>query len=104
MAPINAKSKFGFAHTSFSKKGLLTALSATTTIGVFAFLVAAMYPGGSPAEAKRLQKDSAVAEANYRQSPQQSISAAAPLLNPQQATPESDRRDSVSFHHRRGTY
>jgi uncharacterized repeat protein (TIGR01451 family) len=105
MLPINAKSKFGFALTSFSKKGLLTALSATTTIGLFAFLVAAMYAGGSSAEAQRVQKQSAGSEArNYLQSPQPSMSSAARLLNPQQSVPESNRRDSASFHHRRGAY
>ncbi|MGI8917733.1 MAG: hypothetical protein ACR2H6_03955 [Pyrinomonadaceae bacterium] len=71
----NPQSKFGFALTSISKS-LVTALSATTALGVIVFLVAALYAGG-PVAAKRLQGNSvAKAARNYDQPVQPSIASA----------------------------
>ncbi len=72
------RSKFGFALTSMSKKGLLTALSTTTVLGMLVFLVA-IYAEG-PVAAKRLQHDFDASVAknppkNRRQSAGQSLSA-----------------------------
>ncbi|HET6670922.1 MAG TPA: Ig-like domain-containing protein, partial [Pyrinomonadaceae bacterium] len=99
------KSKFAFALTSISKKGLLTALSATTTLGMLVFLVAAMYAGGNPVAAQRLQNDSVASLAkNYGESAQQSITSATQLSSSPRSIPKSDKSENVLFNHRRAIY
>lgn len=102
--PRYPKSKFGFALTSISKKGLLTAISTTTALGMLVFLVAAMYAGG-PVAAKRLQNVSAAKVArNYDQLAQQSITSPAQLSKASRSGQEDDKREDVLFNYRRATY
>ena len=101
------RSKFGFALTSISKKGLLTALSTTTVLGLLVFLVA-IYAEG-PVAAKRLQNDFDASVAknppkNRRQSAGQSLSASTQLSGPRRFRSGDDKSENVSFNHRRAAY
>ena len=105
MSRSSTKSKFGFALTSNSKKGLLTALSATTALGIIVLVVAAMYAGGNLVAAKRRQKDSVAPVArNYNQAVQRAGISPAQLSRPHESSKPNHDRDGVSFNHRRGTY
>ena len=98
------KSKFGFALTSISKKGLLTALSTTSALGMLVFLVAAMYAGG-PVAAKRLLNNSdATVAGNHYQSAEQSISSSTQLSKASRSRQGHAKREDVLFNHRRATY
>src|SRR5687767_12634058 len=98
------KSKFGFALTSISKKGLLTALNSTTALGMLVFMISAMYAGG-PVAAKRLQNSSfAKVVRNYDQAAQQSITSPAQLSKAGRSGRRDDKREDVLFNHRRAMY
>ena len=99
------KSKFGFALTSVSKKGLLAAISATTALGMLVFLVAAMYAGGNPVAAKRLQDDSlASVGKNDDQGARQALTSSAQQASPRRSGSGSDKNQNVLFNHRRAVY